>query len=114
MVAAADRTLRGTVTRIGSEGVFVEVPKLGLGVEYGPCQVYAPAVLLGRTEEAGGHAHTFSDSTGTGTVAGTTSSEAAHRHELVLGRLALQVRDQVLVSTVNGVKEDLVVVGRLA
>lgn len=62
-----DRTLRGRVTRVEVDGVFVEVPRLGLGVEFGPCQRLVPVVS----------------------------------------------GDEVLVSTVAGVKDDLVVLGRL-
>lgn len=50
----ADRILRGTVTRIDANGVYVEVPKLGLGVEYGPCEVYEPPITNRRTELASG------------------------------------------------------------
>lgn len=85
-----DRILRGTVTRVDSQGVYVEVPKLGLGVEFGPAEVYG-LPMLGSTEPAAGH-----------------------HHAVVAGQATLRPRDKVLVATVNGVKEDLVVLGRQA
>lgn len=75
MAAMPDRTYRATITRVvAGEGLYVIVPKLGVGVEYGPCQ---------RLSNGGGTI---------GYVQGAA----------------------VLVTTVNGVPEDLVVLGTLA
>lgn len=69
---SADNVYRGQITRITTAGVFVIVPKLGAGVEYGPCS---------RLVGSGG---TF-----------------------------YQQGTQVLVATINGVPDDLVVLGPL-
>ena len=73
-----DRILRGTVTRTDAQGAYVEIPKLGIGVEFGPCQVLSPFVLDRRTELAGGHGHSVSHSMGGSDAAAvaTTSSGA--------------------------------------
>lgn len=84
----ADATYRGTITRITGAGIFLIVPKLGRGVEYGPCRSIS-------------------------TVQPTTSegSPYAHVHATVT---QYQPGATVLVSTINGVPDDLVVLGVLA
>lgn len=67
-----DSTYRGTITRISGTSIFVTVPKLGMGVEYGPCQ------------------------------------RAKMRNDNTVDPHYKQGQ-QVLLSTVNGVPEDLVV-----
>lgn len=138
---APDRTLRGTVTRTDARGAYVEVPALGLGVEFGPCQVlFSPwleestdlddlsaQTLSGSTSQDGAHAHPSAgahhaaDPTGAHAhgAAGAhdhavTVAEAPHRHHLTSGAAALLPGHQVLLATVNGIAEDLVVLGRLA
>ena len=135
-----DRMLRGTITRVTPTAVYVEVPKLGQGVEYGPCQVLEspfadsadPAGGHRMTDQAGTHAHTTPvdvavtvtvatvdgsvSSIASGSGTGTSSQpqpDSTHRHALKGGPLGLKVGQPVLVTTVNGVKEDLVVIGRL-
>lgn len=74
----SDSTYRATITRIGTDGIYVIVPKLGLGVEYGPCQRL-------RDEQ-----------TVTGGGATMTHYSAGQ---------------QVLVTTINGIPDDLIVLG---
>lgn len=76
-----DYTYRAVITRITAEGIWVIVPKLGIGVEYGPCQ-------------------RLNDIQGVSTGGQTTTGYAQGA--------------QVLVSTVNGIPEDLVVLGTLS
>ena len=85
----ADATYRGTITRITGQGIFVIVPKLGSGVEYGPCLRISD---VRSTEQGGGGDYWHGHGTVTRYVAGA----------------------QVLVSTINGVPDDLVVLGVLA
>lgn len=117
-----DRILRGVVTKIDANGVYVEVPRLGQGVTFGPCQVVlAPFVntvtaAVSSTQNGGAHTHTASTSVSTvdGATANTSIGQAPdHAHGLVGGKLALLPGHHVLVTTVNGVKDDLVVLGRL-
>lgn len=109
-----DRMLRGTVTRTDAQGAYVEVPALGLGVEFGPCQVYSAPISM--VQGPAGHTHTVDstgDAVGAHQHAVTTTGVAAQGGLLVHGRAALRKGDPVLVSTVNGVADDLVMVGRL-
>lgn len=105
-----DRTLRGTVTRTDGQGVYVEVPKLGLGVEFGPCQVLTPPILNRATDLAGTHGHSVSHTMG----GGPAETAPDHRHTLTMGRPVYRRGDAVLVTTINGVKDDLAVLGLLA
>lgn len=73
---------RGTVTRVVGRQVFVEVPKLGLGVQFGPCDVAWQSPSTG----PGGDGHT---------------------HPLP----ALAVGMRVIVSPVHGIPDDVVVLG---
>lgn len=83
---SGDNTYRATITKIGSDGIYVIVPKLGRGVEYGPCQRLAAVTDV----QGGDYAHSH------GTVA------------------QYQPQQQVLVTTINGIPDDLVVLGALA
>lgn len=76
----SDSTYRATITKVGADGIYVIVPKLGRGVEYGPCQRL-------RDEQ------TVSD--GSATITDYRPNQ------------------QVLVSTINGIPDDLVVLGAL-
>ncbi len=105
-MADGDRTLRATVTKVDAQGVYVEVPKLGLGVTFGPCQVLLAPFVADHTGRGEGHSHSDPD--------GNVGLESVHRHPLSGGRAAMRVGHEVLVTTVNGIKEDLVVLGRLA
>lgn len=58
---------RGTVRKVVNEGVYVEIPELGVGMQFGPCETC----------------------------------------------VYVEVGDRVLTTQVAGVKEDIVVVGRL-
>lgn len=69
-----DSTYRGTITKVSGADVYVVVPKLGRGVEYGPCE---------KVVDVGG--------TNTKYIVGA----------------------RVIVSTVNGIPDDLVVLGVL-
>ena len=115
-----DGTYRGKVTRTDAQGVYVEVPKLGIGVEFGPLQVLmTPFIDDMQTDAAGQHTHSVSVSvsdtyTGGGSGSGTAATAGDHRHHLTSGRIALRRGHDVLVSTVAGVKEDLVILGRIA
>lgn len=83
-----DSVFRGTVTRVTGVGVFLLIPELGARVEYGPCQALRPAA---------------GDSTG---PAGT----GPHTHPIAY---TYKAGDRVLVTTVAGIRDDLVVLGRL-
>lgn len=80
-----DSTYRATITRVVGNDIYVVVPKLGIGVEYGPCQYSRTLVEV------------------------LTASNHTHNT-----RASWPVGTQVLVTTVNGVPEDLVVLGALA
>lgn len=77
---------RGTITRLTADArkAFVEVPKLGLGVEFGPCDVawQSPA-----TEPSTG--------------------VDAHQHALP----GLAVGQRVIVGTIHGIPDDVVILG---
>jgi hypothetical protein len=114
---------RGRVTRITVDGVFVEVPKLGLGVEYGPCEVMSPFVDM-QTDPDGAashssHLHAFSASDPQGgTVSGSTdgaviSAHPDHIHGLTVGSSALASGDRVLLTSIGGIPDDLVILGVL-
>ena len=81
---------RGTITRVVGRTVYVEVPKLGLGVEFGPCEV------------AWQSAATESGSTG-----GAFDGAPAHTHPLPVPK----VGQRVLVAPVHGIPDDVVVLG---
>lgn len=85
MAALPDRMYRATITRATPQGLYVIVPKLGIGVEYGPCQ-YSRALL-------------------------DVIAAANHDHNI---QTVWPPGTQVLVTTVNGVPEDLVVLGALS
>ena len=82
---SADGMYRGEITRITSRGIFVMVPKLGANVEYGPCS----RLIDVRTTASGGGPYD-------------------HSHDIFTG---YQPGRQVLVTTINGVPDDLVVLG---
>ena len=84
----ADSTYAGQVTRVTGGGVYVIVPKLGQGVEYGPCKRLVDGLS---TDVAG--------------------SPYAHSHGTVS---AYRPGTAVLLSTINGVPDDLVILGVLA
>lgn len=79
-------TYRGNVTRVDGNTVYVEVPELNPGQEY-ECEVL---------------------DVGYGVTSGV---QDGHTHVL---RPALARDDRVLVQTVAGVEDDLVIVGRIA
>jgi hypothetical protein len=37
---------RGTVTRTDADGVYVQIPQLGDGIEFGPCQAAVGFILV--------------------------------------------------------------------
>ncbi len=74
---------RGRIVRVVGRQVYVEVPRLGLGVQFGPCDV---AWQSARTLGGGADAHT---------------------HALP----APAVGQQVLVAAVHGIPDDVVVLG---
>lgn len=81
---------RGTITRVVGRQVYVEVPRLGIGVQFGPCDV------------AWQSAETLEGSAG-----GPFDGAPAHTHLLP----ALAVGMKVLVSPVHGIPDDIVVLG---
>lgn len=117
---------RGLVTRVDALGAYVEVPKLGLGVEYGPCEIYSPAIALSSvdsepytqpssdlgTDETSStwRTHDHPDF-GSGGSSGLTLAQ--HRHQVLTGAPGVKPGVAVLVSDVAGVKDDLVVLAVL-
>lgn len=79
---------RGTITRVSGRQVFVEVPKLGVGMEFGPCDVAWQ-----------------SDQTLPANDGGTGAT--SHSHNLP----APAVGQRVIVATIHGIPDDLVVLG---
>ena len=93
---------RGRITRVvqGGRKAFVEVPKLGLGVEYGPCDVaWTPEFTEpsdnGETGTSTSHNH------------GEGGATAEHRHQMPI----LEAGMKVIVSTVHDSPDDVVVLG---
>lgn len=76
---------RGTITRVEGRQVYVEVPKLGVGVQFGPCDVAWQSIET----ELG------------------SDGDAAHKHPLP----ALAVGMRVIVAPVHGIPDDIVVLG---
>lgn len=81
---------RATVTRVVSGGrqVFVEVPKLGLGQEFGPCDVLRA----------------------TQTLSALDGTAEAHTHQMP----PLTAGMKVIVAAIHDVPDDLVVLGIIA
>ncbi len=86
----SDSTYRATITRVTGEGIFVIIPRLGRGAEYGPCQ---------RVNDNGAR-----------TDPAVAGDHGSHSH--VLSNL-YRPNTQVLVTTVNGIPDDIVVLGPL-
>jgi hypothetical protein len=130
---------RGKITRVlaNKRQVYVEVPKLGLGVEYGPCDVlWVPETGdadVGPTSHdhgatatastsvtpsvgSGGdplHTHPASATASTSVdvnVASASVGAATHSHKMP----PLTVGMKVIVATIHGSPDDVVVLGIIA
>ena len=101
---------RGRITRVvqGGRKAFVEVPKLGLGVEYGPCDVaWAPEFTEPSDNGETGSATTHDHPDGTAGDGTTGNATAEHRHQMP----PLEAGMKVIVSTVHDSPDDVVVLG---
>lgn len=81
---------RGTITRVQGRKVYVEVPKLGLGVQFGPCDVAWQSEFTEVVDPDG-----------------PFQQDSPHRHALP----KLKVGQKVLVAPVHGIPDDVVVLG---
>lgn len=108
----------GKVTRINGNLLYVNIPDLG--GEFGPMSYIAPDVEIGPTtsQSAGSHTHTISnDGSPTHNHGGSTGSAGSHTHttnKTTWTAKKITKGDRVIVAQVGLVKEDLVVLGKLA
>lgn len=125
----------GTVTRVTGAECYVEVPRLAAGFEYGPARYPAnlnatgPAAATSSAGDhghgsAGDHAHSYTDNTGVGSTGGATSTAGGHAHgsagehthtlEGLAAGNRLEPGDEVAVAFLEGGRDELVVLVRLA
>lgn len=92
----------GNVTRVAGATCYVELPRLAKGFEYGPAPYPSEYAAGEQTTQDGNHSHSA--------PGGATSSNGDHRH----GPRALAKGDRVAVAFLEGGRDDVVVLARLA
>lgn len=98
---------RATITRVDGQLVYVDVPRLAAGVEWGPCAMVAGLWTVGAVT---GGVTAGEETTGPASAGEAHTHEHPHTHDTGVD---LAAGDRVLVAFVEGRANDLVVVGRL-